>query len=135
MLVSQRLLKSYQQKRQNIRNEKKPGDVQSDHNFALKAEHMGYRRFTPYGLTLEKEILAMNKSRILDGTLTDDTRDIDGSTLVCTIAVFPPRQKGIIARQSSEIRVLHTTKLTKLFAMQESKYKFTILFLKIFRLG
>jgi len=29
--------------------------------------------------------------------------------------VFPPRQKGLIARQSTEIRLLHSTPLTKLF--------------------
>ena len=70
---------------------------------------MGYRRFTPYGLNLEKEIVEENRTRMEEGTLTDDTLEIDPAALICTIAVFPPRQKGIIARQSSEIRVLHTT--------------------------
>jgi len=115
MLVSQRLLKSYQQKRQNIRNSDKKPLSQSDHNFALKAEHMGYRLFTQYGLNLEKEIKNHNLKLIENGNLTNNKREIDPTTLVCTIAVFPPRQKGIIARQSSEIRVLNTTKLTQLF--------------------
>ena len=51
------------------------------------------------------------------GHLTDDNRHefIDPASLVIKIGVFPPRQKGLIARQSSEIKCLDSTRLTDLF--------------------
>ena len=51
------------------------------------------------------------------GLLTDDNRHefIDPASLVIKIGVFPPRQKGLIARQSSEIKCLDSTRLTDLF--------------------
>ena len=110
MLVSQRVLKSYQAKRQKIRNDKshKKDDC-------LKSEHLGYRRFTLYGLQLESKFAEMNEYDIKEGRLTDENRAIDPASMVITVGVFPPRQKGLIARQSTEIRVLHSTPLTKLF--------------------
>ena len=45
----------------------------------------------------------------------EENRQIDPVSLVVTVGVFPPRQKGLIARQSTEIRLLHSTPLTKLF--------------------
>ena len=114
LLVGQRLLKSYQRKRQGLRSGKCANVT--DPGFALRAEHQGYRRFTPYGLNKDREIAEINTNLMSNKILTDETRQIDPCSLVCQIAIFPPRQKGVIARQSSEMKVIHTTKLTDVFA-------------------
>ena len=112
MLVSQRLLRSYQTKRQEMRSTTRKKDPE---DYVLKAEHMGYRRFTPYGIQLDKDVLSFNKEQLLQGNYSDDSRILHPATLVATIAVFPPRSKGIVARQSSEIRCIHTTELSAFF--------------------
>ena len=78
---------------------------------------MTFFRFTPHGLQLEKNFFEENAKKMQKGHLTDDNRSefIDPSSLVITIGIFPPRQKGLIARQSSEIKVLDSTRLTDLF--------------------
>ena len=77
----------------------------------------GYFRFTPHGLQLEKNFFEENAKKMQKGLLTDDNRHefIDPASLVIKIGVFPPRQKGLIARQSSEIKCLDSTRLTDLF--------------------
>ena len=86
--------------------------------YTLKAEHMGYRRFTPYRLQLDKDVINFNTEQILNGNYTDENRSLHPATLVVTIAAFPPRTKGIVARQSSEVRCIHTTELSKFFGIK-----------------
>ena len=61
MLVSQRLLRSYQTKRQEMRSTTRKKDPE---DYVLKAEHMGYRRFTPYGIQLDKDVLSQGSAKV-----------------------------------------------------------------------
>ena len=115
MLVSQRLLRTYQTKRQEMRRQRPITTEKNSDRYTLKAEHMGYRRFTPYGLQLDKDVINFNTEQIFNGNYTDENRSLHPATLVVTIAAFPPRTKGIVARQSSEVRCIHTTELSKFF--------------------
>lgn len=72
MLVSQRVLRAYQAKRQKLRNDK----TRTKDDISLKSEHLGYRRFTLYGLQLESKFAEFNEAQIKSGRLTGNWTQI-----------------------------------------------------------
>ena len=97
-LVSQRLLKSYQIKRQLLRNDQH--ERETNYRNSLKTEYLGYRRFSPYALRIEHETLEKNMKAIAEKKLTIDNRELDNDSVVLTVAVFLPKSKGNQTRQA-----------------------------------
>ena len=73
-LVSQRLLKSYQKKRQLLRNDQH--ERETNYRNSLKTEYLGYRRFSPLALKIEHETLERNMKAVREKMLTPENREL-----------------------------------------------------------